>query len=308
MRDLFLKTLMTEAAANKNAMLLTGDLGFGVLDPFIKAYPDRYLNVGVAEQNMIGLATGLAHEGRRVVAYSIGNFPTLRPLEQIRNDVLYHNADVKIVCVGGGFSYGALGMSHHATEDLSILRALPNLTMLTPATDQETIACTEYMMRHAGPCYLRLERSSAPIPAGGDDAPVEIGKVRTIREGQNITFIGAGGVLGAAIGAADLLEKGGLSTRVLSVHSLKPLDKDTIIRAAKDTEVLITVEENTVIGGLGGAIAEICMEAGVRVKFHRAGIPDTYTATVGDQNYLKDLYGLNAEALAQTAQKLLNRA
>lgn len=306
MRDIFLKTLLGLAATDPSIMLLTGDLGFGVIDPFVKQHPKQFLNVGVAEQNMIGIATGLAQEGHKVVAYSIGNFPTLRPLEQIRNDAAYHNANVKVVCVGGGFSYGALGMSHHATEDLSILRALPGVTVLAPATDRETAEATRHMMATDGVFYLRLERASTPMPAGADDVPVQIGKLRVLREGLDVTFIASGAVLAAALGAADTLAKDGITSRVVSAHTVKPFDADSLRAIAADTRVLITVEENTILGGLGGSVAEICLEAPVRPqKFLRMGIPDTYTSIVGDQKYLMDLYGLNAASLAAKAKTLL---
>lgn len=306
MRDIFLRTLLEIASQDPSVMLLTGDLGFGVLDPFIKNHPDQYLNVGVAEQNMIGLATGLAQEGRKLVAYSIGNFPTLRPLEQIRNDAAYHNANVKVVCVGGGFSYGALGMSHHATEDLSILRALPNVTLLAPATDRETEAATRHMMAHDGVFYLRLERASTPMPAGADDVPVTIGKLRTLREGKDVVFIATGAVLAGALKAAEMLEKDGLSCKVISCHTLKPLDADALRAAAQGCKALITIEENTILGGLGGAVAEILLESPVRPeKFLRMGIPDTYTSVVGDQSYLMGLYGLDAGGIAAKTKSLL---
>lgn len=306
MRDIFLKTLLGIAEADKSVMFLTGDLGFGVIDPFVKQLPQQFLNVGVSEQNMIGVATGLAQEGHKVVAYSIGNFPTLRPLEQIRNDAAYHNANVKVVSVGGGFSYGALGMSHHATEDLSILRALPNVTVLAPATDNETIEATRYMMQTDGTFYLRLERASTPMPEGADDAPVTIGKLRQLRDGHDVTFIASGAVLAAALGATEILAKDSITCRILSAHTLKPFDAETLLAVARDTKALITVEENTIIGGLGGAVAELCLEAPVRpAKFLRVGIPDTYTSIVGDQKYLMDLYGLNAPNLAAKAKSLL---
>ncbi|MCB1538065.1 MAG: transketolase [Rhodospirillales bacterium] len=308
MRDLFLKTLKDEAAQDEAVMFLTGDLGFSVIEPFVAEFPDRFLNVGVAEQNLIGVATGLAQEGFKTVCYSIGNFPTLRPLEQIRNDAAYHNANVKVVCVGGGFSYGALGMSHHATEDLSILRALPNITVLAPATDAEVVACTQHMLRTPGVFYLRLERASAPIPEGHDDAAVEIGRLRTILPGgTDVTFIACGGVLGAAIGAAQALAGDGIKAGVVSAHTIKPLDAEGLRSIMGTSRAVITVEENTILGGLGGAVAETVLEFGMALpRFARAGISDTYTAVVGDQGYLKDLYGLNAESLARKAKTLLN--
>src|SRR5437868_12139385 len=162
MRDAFVDSLRRAAAADRRVMVLTGDLGFGVLDRFATQFPDQYLNVGVAEQNLTGVATGLALDGHIVFTYSIANFPTLRCLEQIRNDACYHEANVKVVAVGGGFSYGPLGISHHATEDLSIMRALPNMTICAPGDQWEAREATKSLAANPGTCYLRLDKSPAP--------------------------------------------------------------------------------------------------------------------------------------------------
>jgi transketolase len=205
MRDRFIQTLSTLAETNPNLFLITGDLGFGVFDEFRRVHPDRFLNAGVAEQSMTGIATGMALEGKIVCTYSIANFPTLRCLEQIRNDACYHRADVKVVSVGGGFSYGPLGISHHATEDLAILRSLPDITVYTPCGLWETEEVTKLMISRPGTCYLRLDKAT------GHDDPVfpgetlETGRGRILREGADAAFLVAGGILAEVEKAAARL-------------------------------------------------------------------------------------------------------
>jgi transketolase len=206
MRDHFIKRLCELAEKNPRITLITGDLGFGVLDEYRRRYPDQFINAGVAEQNMTGLATGLAMEGRIVFTYSIANFPTLRCLEQIRNDACYHQADVKIVAIGGGFSYGSLGISHHATEDLGIMRCLPDITVLSPSGYWETVGATDACINTPGTCYLRIDKSV------GDDNPrnkaerFEVGKARILRDGDDCAIIVTGGILGEVWRAADILQ------------------------------------------------------------------------------------------------------
>src|SRR5271166_6250200 len=252
MRDAFIRTLTELAPQHPEILLLTGDLGFGVFDEYITRFTRQYLNVGVAEQNMSGLAAGLALEGHTVFTYSIGNFPTLRCLEQIRNDICHHGANVKIVCIGGGMSYGPVGFSHHATEDLAILRALPKMLVLSPGDLWEAAEASRYLVSHRGPAYLRLDKSAAPLTAGPDEA-FQPGSIRTVREGADVTLAATGGILAEALLAADALCEKGIFCRVLSVHTVKPLDTPTLIAAASETGGIVSIEEHAVDGGLGGA-------------------------------------------------------
>lgn len=300
MRDTFIRTLTELAPQHPELLLLTGDLGFGVLNDFDARFPRQFLNVGVAEQNMSGLATGLALEGHNVFTYSIGNFPTLRCLEQVRNDICYHGANVKIVCVGGGMSYGAVGASHHATEDLAVLRALPNMSVFSPGDLWEAAEAAYYLVSHRGPAYLRLDKSAAMAMVRSGEV-FQPGRIRTVRDGSDVTLAATGGILGEALAAADILAEQGISCRVLSVHTIKPIDAETLIAAASETGGLLSIEEHAVDGGLGGAIAETLMEAGVFPPFFsRMGLRNTFSSVVGSQQYLRKVYGLDACAIVRT--------
>ena len=305
MRDAFIAQLTRLAARDPRIMLVTGDLGFGVLNDFAARFPRQYLNAGVAEQNMTGLATGLALEGRIVFTYSIANFPTLRCLEQIRNDACYHGASVKVVAVGGGFSYGALGMSHHATEDIAILRSLPDLTVVCPGDDWEATEATTAIASEPGAAYLRLDRAGAEgAPHGGER--FVLGRSRRLREGRDVTLIATGGILGVALRAAEALGDDGISCRVLSMHTIKPLDEEAVLAAARETGGIVTVEEHSVIGGLGGAVAECCLERGVPPRrFTRVGLRAGFSSIVGSQDYLRSRYGMDAHAVETTVRRLL---
>lgn len=294
MRDAFIAELTALAEADPSVILITGDLGFGVLTDFAERLPNQFLNAGVAEQNMTGLACGLALEGHKVYTYSIANFTTLRPLEQIRNDVCYHDADVTLVSVGGGFSYGQLGMSHFATEDLAILRALPNMEVIAPVDPWETKLLVRQMSAKPGPKYLRLDKGRA----GTAEELVELGKIRQVRDGSDVTLIGIGAIVSEALAAAQTLSDQGIQARVLAVHSLKPFDADPVLAAARETGGIITVEEHNIVGGLGGTVAETCLEAGAAVGFfRRLGLQDKYPSVVGDQNHLRAEYGMDAPAI-----------
>lgn len=298
MRDAFVRALTSLADSHPEIMLITADLGFGVLDGFARRFPAQFLNAGVAEQNMTGLATGLALEGRVVFTYSLGNFPSLRCLEQLRNDACYHHANVKVVTVGGGFSYGPVGASHHATEDLSILRALPGLTVLAPGDDWEAAEATLALCSYPGTAYLRLERCGAPSRPGPGEL-FRIGRARTLRDGSDATLVASGGILAEALLAADDLARDGVQCRVVSMHSLKPPDAGCLLRAATETAGIVTIEENTIDGGLGGCVAEILLEAGCAPGFfHRIGLPGCFSSEVGSQAYLRRFYGLDHTAIA----------
>ena len=241
-------------------VLVVGDLGFGVVTRFMQELPKQFVNAGVAEQNMTGLATGMALSGKVVFTYSIANFPTLRCLEQIRNDVCYHNANVKIVAIGAGMAYGPLGISHHATEDIAIMRSLPNMTIVAPNDPVETKEChIRLIVEHEGPCYLRLGRAGEPTVHIAN-IEFQLGRAITLREGNDLAIIATGGLLKNALIAADNLIWQGIRARGLSMHTIKPLDNSAILVAAKETPIMITVEEHTIVGGLGGAVAEILAE------------------------------------------------
>ena len=304
MRDGFVDTLVELAAEDERVILVTADLGFGIFDKYVARFPDRFINVGVAEQNMIGVSTGLALDGWKIFAYSIGNFSTLRCLEQIRNDASYHGANVNVVCSGGGFTYGNLGMSHHATEDLSIMRALPGVTVLAPCDRFEARHATRALVNLPGVGYLRIEKQ-VPIETSESGGAFVVGKARRVRDGSDVTIIGSGGVVAGAIAAADELAKQGISARVVSMHTLTPVDADEIHDAAINTRAIVTVEENQISGGLGGAVAEVCVEAGLGVKFKRLGLSGVYSSIVGDQDFLRNYYGMGASAISAAVRSLL---
>jgi transketolase len=308
MRNAFIAELTELAARDPRILLITADLGFGVFDTFARQYPRQFLNAGVAEQNMTGLATGLALDGRIVFTYSIANFPSLRCLEQIRNDAAYHDANVKVVSIGSGFSYGALGVSHHATEDIAILRSLPTLTVVTPGDEWEVRAATRALITHPGTCYLRLDKAKAP-PTHQPGDVFEIGKARLVREGSDLTIAVCGGILEVALQAADLLARDhGVKCRILSVHTAKPLDVPALQKAATETGGILALEEHTVNGGLGGAIAESLLELGtIPRRFVRMGLRGGFASAVGSQEYLRQVYGLDAPAVAAQALKLLGK-
>ena len=304
MRDSFVKALTDLAEQDHRVMLLTGDLGFGIFDDFSNRFPKQFLNVGVAEQNMIGVATGLAMEGRTVFTYSIANFSTLRCLEQIRNDACYHEVNINIVASGGGFTYGSLGMSHHATEDISILRALPGVTVVAPADAWESAEATCALAANPGVGYLRMEKK-VPINTYRQGEQFQLGAARRIREGKDITFLCCGGITMEALKAADQLSKLGIEARVVSVHTIKPLDEVEIFSAARETGGIITVEENNILSGLGGAVAEVCLEQGITPKFFkRMGLSDTYSSIVGSQEYLRNRYKIDSIAIVNMAVHL----
>lgn len=303
MRNHLINKITELAEEDKNIILITGDLGFGVLDSFQKKYPKRFINAGIAEQNMAAIAAGLALEGNKVFIYSIGNFPTLRCIEQIRNDICYHNANVKILAVGSGFAYGTLGMTHHATEDLAIMRALPNMKVFTPCDSISAEVIAQAICRINGPCYVRLERGGEPEIFSKDEK-FEIGKLKEIRKGYDIAVITIGTVINEAIKAADILREQNKNISVYSVYSLKPIDKEQILEIAKKYKYIITVEEHQITGGLGSTIAEIIAENNMVTKIIRLGLNDEFTSVVGNQEYLREVYKIDYKTIIRKIESL----
>lgn len=301
MRDAFVKALSELADADPSIVLVNGDLGFGVLTEFIAKRPSQYINAGVAEQNMTAIACGMALEGARAYTYSIANFTTLRCLEQLRNDVCYHDANVTAVSIGGGFSYGQLGMSHFATEDLAILRALPNMTVVAPSDPWQAFELTKQLHARGGPTYLRIDKDKAGLPE--DLASVVVGQARQVRDGSDAVIFAIGAILGEALAAAETLAAEGISVRVVEVHTLKPFDSEAVVAAASACKVVVTVEEHNILGGLGAAVAEACLEAGATVSaFRRIGLRDEFPSVVGDQKYLRARYGMDSAAIADAVR------
>ncbi len=307
MRGAFFRALLRLAEQDERIHLIVGDLGFGVVEDFAQRFPKRFLNVGVAEQNMTGVAAGMALSGKIVFTYSIANFPILRCLEQVRNDICYHNTNVKIVAVGGGFAYGSLGSTHHATEDLAIMRALPQMAVVAPGDPVEAEAATEAVATHPGPCYLRLGRAGEAKVHHGQ-IHFQLGKAIQVRDGKDLTLITTGGLLETAVRVAGSLHHAGLQTRVLSMHTVKPLDADAILAAAHETGAVFTLEEHSVVGGLGGAVAELLAEASEgSIVFKRFGLPSAFSFVVGTQEYLRAQHGLSAEFLAAAIRSTLEK-
>jgi transketolase len=304
-RTAFINELFALAKQDDRIVLIVGDLGFGVVTPFMEQLPRQFLNAGVAEQNMTGMAVGMALSGKIALTYSIANFPTLRCLEQVRNDVCYHNANVKVVSVGGGFTYGAMGATHHAVEDLAVMRALPGLLVVAPGDPVEARAATRAVIEHSGPCYVRLGKAGEPV-VHQSAINFELGKAIHMREGQDATLISIGGILQNTVRAADRLSKKGIETRVLSMHTLKPLDVEAVLAAARETDAIFTVEEHSILGGLGTAVAEVLAEAeGIKAPLKRIGVPPAFSPHIGSQEYMQQCHGLTDEAIALTVAQTL---
>jgi transketolase len=308
MRNTFLNTLFDLAKQDPRIVFITGDLGFGVVEPYMTELPDQFVNAGVAEQNMTGIAAGMALSGRIVFTYSIANFPTLRCLEHVRNDVCYHQANVKVVSVGGGFAYGSMGATHFATEDLGVMRMLPGLTIVAPGDPVETRHATRAIVEHTGPCYLRLGKAGEPV-VHTDPIQFEIGKAIRLRDGHDATIISTGGMLNNAVLAADTLGQLGIRVRVLSMHTLKPLDEAAVLAAARETGAVFTLEEHSILGGLGSAVAEVLAESsGPHVRFRRLGVPSHFAPRVGSQEFMLSEHGLTPPQIAESVRGALTTA
>lgn len=306
MRNAFIRGLTEAAATDDRIVFLTGDLGFKLFDDFARRYPGRFMNVGVAEATMASVAAGLALEGKKPFIYSIVPFATLRCYEQIRNDICYHETNVTVVGVGGGYSYGPNGPTHHALEDIAVMRVVPNMTVVCPGDPAETIAAVFALAAHDGPAYLRLGRAGEPTV---HTAPVSfrIGESLMLRDGGDVALLSTGNMLATAVKVADLLAARSISCRVLSMPTVKPLDTATIDATIRQVAVVATMEEHSRLGGFGGAVAEHIAESGVPITFRRFGAGDHFSHTCGDQEFHRHAQGLSAPQIADTLGALLHR-
>lgn len=304
MRNAFASEVTALAAQNERVVLLSGDIGNRLFNDFKERCPGRFINCGVAEANMIGTAAGLALSGLRPITYTISTFTTLRCLEQIRLDICYHNLPVVVVGVGSGLSYSALNATHHALEDLAILRVLPNMTVLCPADQAEVRGALGAALAHDGPVYIRLGKKGEPTVHA--QAPAfQIGRWIRTREGTDVCLLAVGTMVSVAVEAAEVLAARGVSAAVFSCHTVKPLDEDVLTDAFQRYAVVASVEEHSVLGGFGGGVAEWLTErpAG-RARFHRFGTADRFMYEAGEQEHARELFGLTPSAIADNLAAL----
>ncbi len=305
MRNAYIAELYDLAKKDPRIMALVADNGAIVYDKYREAYPGRFINFGIAEANMVGVAAGLAHCGKIPFCYTIAAFLTMRAFEQIRNDVCLQKSNVKLVGIGAGFVYSDLGPTHHAVEDLAMLRALPGMTLFAPADPLEARLATREAARINGPVYLRIATSKTPEIYKKDYEFVP-GKAVTLSDGEDITLIATGNIVHEALKAADMLKKEGKSVRLLNMHTIKPLDRQAVIEAARETMGILTIEEHAINGGLGSAVAEALAEDdGLPVRFARMGLRGTFPKGYGTLEEMKKLNGLSAEHIAKRAGDLL---
>lgn len=311
MRNSFIKALEDLSVDYPEVLLLLGDLGFGVVNKFRELYPAQLINAGVSEQNMTGMASGLALTGKKVFTYSICNFTTLRPLEFLRNDVAYHNLNVTAVSVGGGFAYGALGISHHATEDLAILRAIPNMTVFAPGDTREAYAITKSIIQQdLGPVYLRLGRAGeATIHSEESMKDFKVGKILQVSadKDKRIALVSTGGMLEEAVAVQAQLAKNKISSSVYSVHTIKPIDTEKVVEIFEEYDFVFSMEEHSIIGGLYSSMLEVLpgRYGGKLNHYFPFALPSEFTSVVGDQKYLREVYGISANAIFEKIQQFI---
>ena len=307
MRNAFAEEMTALAGSEPNLALLSGDIGNKLFDNLKAAAPNRFYNCGVAEANMIGVAAGLALSGLRPVVYTITPFTTTRCYEQIRVDVCYHEAPVIIVGTGSGLSYAELGPTHHSLEDLAILRALPGMRVLAPCDRTELRLALRAALAAGGPTYMRIGKKGEP-DVHTQVPDFALGRVNVVRPGSDVALIVAGTVMGEALAAADRLAAQGVSAEVVSCHTVKPLDGEYLAAASQRFKLIATIEEHGLIGGLGSAVAEWRADANVPVRLLRFGTTDEFMHEVGDQDYARRKYGLDAEAIAARVAATLANA
>lgn len=303
MRTAYLTTLYELAKKDENVYALISDNGAIVYDKYRQDFPDQYLNLGISEANMIGMAAGMASRGKIPFAYTIGAFLAYRALEFIRNDVCLQNMNVKIVGTGAGEVYSALGPTHHSTEDIGILRALPNLVILSPGSPIEVKKATIAAYEYKGPVYLRLgtNRESEIYP---NDYDFQIGKAVVLQEGTDIAVFSHGSILKDILDVSETLSKEGISIKIVNMHTLKPIDTDIIYNVGRDIKKILTIEDHGITGGLGSAVAEVIAESGQAIRLKRMGLRD-FSHGYGSYEQVKNMNGVGKKQIADTIKEMI---
>jgi transketolase len=287
MRTTFINTLTEEAKSNENIFIITPDLGFSVLERFRDLFPNRFLNVGIAEQNAVGVASGLALSGKIVYVYSIVPFVTMRCFEQVRVDAAYMNTNIRLVGVGAGLSYGPAGATHHSIEDIAVMRSLPNMTVCCPGDPLEVREIVRQSVNYPGPMYIRIGKNGEPT-IHKENQQLIIGKAIQITEGEDLIIITTSNMLEEGKQIVNSLKGKGKSATLVSMHTIKPFDTVAVLGLINKRIPMVTLEEHNIIGGLGSAVAEVIAESGQAVRFKRIGIKDIFCHEVGSQQYLRD--------------------
>ena len=298
MRNRFAKELESIMRSNKKTFILTGDIGFSVFDNLKQKFPERYIDIGVSEQSMLGVAAGMAVTGKNVFVYSIIPFLIYRPFEQLRNDICFQNIPVKLVGVGSGLSYSDAGFTHHSTEDYGILMGLPNLTILSPSDPLEVSVLMKNFDEIKGPVYLRLAKSGEPILHSRHDQ-IKIGRALRIRDGKEVLIVSSGTILHMAIEVSKILESKGISTEILDYHTIKPFDRNALIESSRHKKIIVTIEEHKITTGLYPIVLQILNENDIDIEVIPFGINDSHKYFSGSREFVLNSHGLNVSDMSQ---------
>jgi len=304
MRQVLIQTLIELAEKDDKVFLVSADMGFSVLEPFVERFPDRFLNSGITEQATMSLCAGLALSGFKVYAYSITPFITQRCFEQVKIDVAYMNTNVKIIGIGAGFEYGPAGATHHVLEDIAVMRSLPNMVVVCPGDNYEAKQIIEQSLAYKGPMYIRIGKNKEAFYYP-EKPGIQIGKANIVYPGQDLAIISTSNTLGLAKAHRDLLIARGLNPMIVSMHTVKPIDREIIHYLLDKRLPIFTLEEHNIIGGLGSAVAEVIAESGKQAGFKRIGINDQYSHYVGNQDFQRNKFGLdNVDIYNLTVQSI----
>jgi transketolase len=306
MRKTFINTLVELARKDERIFLITPDIGYSVLEVFMNEFPDRFLNVGVAEQNAIGIAAGIALNGMIPYVYTINPFVCMRPFEQIRVDVAYMNTNVRIVGVGAGFSYGSAGATHHSIEDIAIMRVLPNMTVVCPGDPWEVSEAIKASVDFKGPMFFRLGKQGEPV-INNPKTKFKIGKATSIRKGKDVHIITTSNTLEIGNNVCEILKQKKINASLISMHTMKPMDVKMIQSLLKTKKPVFTIEEHNIIGGLGSAVSEVIAESEFNPVFKRFGVNDQFSHYVGGHDFIREKMGLTKEKIARKIYGIIKK-